>query len=77
MKVGKHHVWLLGLAIAAVYTVLWHLDPGAARSVDPAFWLACVAGGLGLYAAGYDYRWVKFSSGLSFLSVFTLMYNFF
>jgi len=77
LKVGKHHVWLLGLAVAAVYTVLWHLDPGAARSADPAFWLACVAGGLGLYAAGYDYRWVKFSSGLSFLSIFTLMYNFF
>lgn len=77
MKVKKFHIWLLGLAVAVAYTVIWYFDTDIARSTDPLLWLLCVAGGLGLYILGYDYRWVKFSSGLSFLSIFTLMYDFF
>lgn len=77
MRVSRDSVWLAGFAVAALYTALWLLDPKLACSADAALWLASLASAGALYLLGYDYRWVKFSSGMSFLAVFTLLYDFF
>uniref|UniRef100_A0A7C3WT36 Iron ABC transporter permease n=1 Tax=Thermofilum pendens TaxID=2269 RepID=A0A7C3WT36_THEPE len=77
MRIGRNTVWAAGSAVAVLYTVLWLLDPGLASSADAALWLASAASAGALYLLGYDYRWVKFSSGMSFLAVFALLYDFF
>lgn len=77
MRVSRNSVWAAGSAVAALYAALWLLDSGLASSADAALWLVSVASAGLLYLLGYDYRWVKFSSGMSFLAVFALLYDFF
>lgn len=77
MHISRGSVWLAGFAVAALYTALWFLDPKLAGSADAVLWLASLVSAGVLYLLGYDYRWVKFSSGMSFLAVFTLLYDFF
>ena len=77
MRVGRNAVWAAGTAVAALYMTLWLADPRLAGFADALFWLACVVLAAALYLLGYDYRWVKFSSGMSFLAVFALLYDFF
>jgi len=77
VHISRGSVWLAGFAVAALYTALWFLDPKLAGSADAVLWLASLVSAGVLYLLGYDYRWVKFSSGMSFLAVFTLLYDFF
>lgn len=75
-RVSKKSVWVSGIALAVVYIVLYNFSL-ANVLVDNLFTALGLAVGLLLVALGYDYRWIKFSSGLSFLSVFSLLYNLF
>jgi ABC-type Fe3+ transport system permease subunit len=75
MRLGRKSVWLAGLSLALAYQVLYCL------SFDGLCSLILLAIGIALGPLllwlGFDYRWIKFSSTLSFLSIFSFLYNFF
>ncbi len=77
MRAKPWFVWVAGLSVASLYFLLYTVSPGAAATADPLLWLACLAATLALYRLGFEYRWIKFSFGLSFLAVFSLLYDFF
>ncbi len=77
MRAKPWFVWVAGLSVASLYFLLYTVSPEAAATADPLLWLACLAATLALYRLGFEYRWIKFSFGLSFLAVFSLLYDFF
>ncbi|QOJ78738.1 iron ABC transporter permease [Infirmifilum lucidum] len=77
MRARPWFVWVVGLSVALLYLLLYTAYPEASATADPLLWLACLAATLVLYRLGFDYRWIKFSFGLSFLAVFSLLYDFF
>lgn len=77
MRVKRRAIWVTGAVLAVLYSLLFIAVPKLIVVFDPLLWLACIVGVGVLYRLGYDYRWIKFSSSLSFLAVFTLLYDFF
>ncbi|MEZ0346847.1 MAG: iron ABC transporter permease [Infirmifilum sp.] len=77
MKVTKNHVWIAGFILALAYLIASQTLQGQLGVIDVFLWLLSIASAGALYWLGYDYRWIKFSSSLSFLAIFTLLYDFF
>ncbi len=77
MRIRRGTLWTVGAVLSIAYLLTFFIAPAILNLVDPILWIACIASAVILYKLGYDYRWIKFSSGLSFLAIFTLLYDFF
>jgi len=77
MRAKPWFIWVAGLSIASLYVALYASSPALAASLDPLLWLLALVSAPALYKLGFDYRWIKFSFGLSFLAIFSMLYDFF
>jgi ABC-type Fe3+ transport system permease subunit len=75
MRLGRNSIWIVGIALALTYEFFYIFSLEGITSL--LLLLLGILSGPIILRLGYDYRWIKFSSTLSFLSIFSFIYNFF